>query len=144
MAARYDYSHAVVMKELITDEHAKHFDINIKPSYRGKKARAIFADFMCLVIDDLIENGGTFMSPNKVPIWIFIKEQNKISQKRILSNISKIYTEVDLMKSNGKFYEFVLRQSSIPGRFRSIRIGHSKYKKLIKAVNNGARYTSSI
>lgn len=135
----YDYSHAVRLPHLITDEYAKKWNLKAKPVWKGKRARSIFCAFMKLVIEDMIENGNVFISPNIDHFRLFIKEKTIDSRRMILQN-GKTYTDVDLIKSDGKIYEFVLSQSKIPGKFRSVRISYTEYKKVIKKVNEGMRY----
>lgn len=104
-------------------------------------AQKIFFAFLKLLIDDCIQNNAKFVSPTRFWFAIYIKEINRNNRKRILKT-KGIYENVDLIKSDFKIYEFVLRSSYLTGynRNRRIRIGYNKYKELVEAVNEGKRY----
>ncbi len=141
MSSRYDYSQALRLKDLSNDHHCKKFDLSVAPYRKGKRARAIAVAFLKLVTTDAIENNTVFISPNKDSFSLSIREKSQKSISHILKKISKAYTTVDLIKSDGKIYEFMLYQKGIPGRCRTLRIGYSDYQKLITEVNNGKRYS---
>lgn len=147
---KYDYSNALTINDIITQEFVD--GLKIKCSQvtskfkRGRKVKRqfvqkIFFEFWNMVIDDCIENGRKFISASRNWFTIFIKEMNPESVGRILRN-GKIYNNVDLLRSDGKFYNFVFYSAYLPRnrRYRSIRIGWTKYQQLIQSVNDGKRY----
>jgi hypothetical protein len=149
---RHCYKNAAKIHDLINEEFVKTLNIPneaIKTKFnRGIRvktqfAQKIFFRFLALVIDRCMEQNGKFISPSRYWFAIYIKEINKGNRNRILRN-RKIYTDVDLIASDFKIYEFVLRSSYLRGydQNRRIRIGYRKYKELVKKVNNGNRYRS--
>lgn len=138
--SKYDYSNAITLVDLLPDEDCERWEVCGRKMHRGKKARAIFGDFLAIMLDDIIENGNVYYAPIVEELRIYIQHQKRANVERILRNSSKIYKDVDLIKSDGKFYEFVLYSRSIPGKYRSIRINYKKYKQIIKKVNEGMRY----
>lgn len=145
-----DYSDAAKINDIIPEEFVKKLIIpndaipnKFNRGIRVKKqfAQKIFFRFLKIIIDECIQKNVRFISPSRYWFTIFIKEINSGNRKRILKN-KEIYKEVDLIKSDFKIYEFVLRSSYLIGRLnnRRIRIAYQKYKELIQMVNNGMRY----
>lgn len=145
----YDYSDAATIRDVIPDTLVKRVPIQKKsvPSYtghKGKVVRAIFLDFLQLLMDELIRTNAVFQSPNLETFQVFIREKSYAEQRRLRAS-TKIYQDVDLIASMGKIYEFVLMSRFLPGsKYRKIRISYNRYKDLIKAVNGGMFYYSNV
>lgn len=149
---KHCYKNAAKINDIIPADFVSTLDIPndaIKTRFnrgaRVKKqfAQKIFFRFLSLMIDNCMENNTRFISPSRYWFSICIKEINKGNRNRILKN-RKIYQDVDLIASDFKIYEFVLRSSYLKGynQNRRIRIGYAKYKDLVKKVNTGTRYRS--
>lgn len=144
----YDYSDAKKIGDVIPDAFVRKLNLNQSelPAYKcgkskGRYVRGVFFDFLALMIDDLIENNYQFVSPNRYSFKVYIRQKARAEQRRLLTRTSKIYKDVDLIASQGKFYEFCLHSWKLPGKkSRKVRIGHHKYKDLTRQVNNGRRY----
>ncbi len=106
-------------------------------------AQKIFFRFLKIIIQECITNNVKFISPSRYWFAIYIKEVNNANKKRILKT-KGIYNNVDLISSDFKIYEFVLRSSYLTGynQNRRIRISYNKYKELVEEVNLGKRYFS--
>jgi uncharacterized membrane protein YheB (UPF0754 family) len=144
------YKNAAKINDIIPEDFVKTLKITndvIKTRFnRGSRvkkqfAQKIFFRFLSLMIDDCIENNSKFVSPSRYWFAVYIKQINNGNRNRILKN-RKIYTDVDLIASDFKIYEFVLRSSYLKGynQNRRIRIGYKKYKELVSKVNKGSRY----
>jgi len=145
----YDYSDAAVLKDVIPDALVRKVPIVKKkvPSYtghKGKVVRAVFLDFLQILMDELIKTNAVFQSPNLETFQVFIREKSYAEQRRLRAS-TKIYQDVDLIASMGKIYEFVLMSGSLPdSKYRKIRISYSRYKDLVKAANGGMFYYSNV
>ena len=146
----YDYSNARKIKDVFPDMFIESLGIDTRKLMhlpeRGKRfrntyIRAVFFDFLRIMIHDCIENNSVFVSPNLESFKILIREKPMKEQKRLMKRTSRTYTRVNLIKSHGKFYEFVLKSRHFEGKkHRKIRIGHHKYMQLLDRVNSGKRY----
>ncbi len=108
-----------------------------------KRCRAVFIDFLGLLMDDLIENNNRFTSPNRYWFQIYVCEKSK---KETFMKLRRngVYNDVDIIKSDAKLYHFRLFSNYIgPKRYRAVRIGYQRYKKMVKKVNGGMRYFES-
>ena len=145
---QYDYSnskkiHSIIPKSLVASTPVKKSQIDPKAYQHSKDRmfRNIFYDFLKMVIDDCIENNDKFVSPNMQSFSVYIREKATAEKHRLLKTSAEVYRNVDIIKSDGKFYEFVLVSRWLRGsKYRKIRIGHSKYKEIVKKVNEGKRY----
>lgn len=146
----YDHSDARKIGDILNDQFIESLGIDTRTlnklpnrnrRFRNVYVRCVFFDFLKLMIDDCIKNNHVFISPNKDYFTIQIREKPRQEQKRLLKRTSRTYTRVNIIKSNGKFYEFVLKSRHLPGKkHRKIRVGHHKYMEIIDNVNNGKRY----
>jgi hypothetical protein len=146
--AKYDYSRASRIKDILPDEFCDSLDIKsyqIKAVHtRGRRVkrrlvRVVFYDFLKLLLDELMENNHRFISPSKEYFVFFIREKSKESVRRIYGN--GIYRAVDPVRSEGKIYEYFI-EFHFGGRVirRPVRISYKRYMELVKRVNNGQRY----
>ena len=138
---RYDYSRAIKIRSIVPDHFIDSLGMKGKRIDIGKQCRALFFDFLRLVVDDCIENNNKFNSPNRKTFSIAIREKSEWECEHILNNIDKKYKDVDVLRSSGKFYHFVFHSLYVGVKaHRPIRISFGRYKQLIKNVNQGKRY----
>ena len=144
------YKNAAKINDVISEDFVRKLDIpneviqtKFNRGIRVKKqfAQKIFFRFLKIIIEECINKNVRFVSPSRFWFSIYIKEMSQGNKNRILRN-KKIYNNVDLIKSDFKIYEFVLRSGYLQGsnKYRRIRISYAKYQELIEKVNNGSRY----
>lgn len=141
-----DYSKAKKIKDIIPDSFYDNLDADLKKSYKCSnynkrvRLRAVYFDFLKLMIDDCIEHNTKFISPHQIGFSVCIRKQHKLKTKSILKRIDKVYTDVDLIASEGNIYEMVLVAVHLPRKKWNVRIGYHDYKRIMKHVNEGKRY----
>lgn len=137
----YDYSNAIKLRHIISDNFCNTIKKDFKTKKHDKKKviRGIFLEFIKLMIEDLIEHNYRFRSPNKEGFSIRIQEKHECGVNQIIAS-GKTYLDVDLIASDAKIYEFAFFSIHLKYWNRKIRIGHSTYKKLVQKVNQGRRY----
>lgn len=138
---QHDYTRAIKIKTLIPNHYLDKIGIKGRKKDTYARARSVFFDFMRLVIDDCIENNNKFFSPNKQYFVLYINEKSRKQHEVIFKKIDKVYKGVDLIKSNGKIYQFVFYSRNLQGKkYLPVRIGHHKYLEMVDKVNKGKRY----
>lgn len=145
---RYDYYEAAKIADLVPDHWITKQDIDASTwGLRGnkreisKRCRAVFIDFLGLVIKDCIENNVRFYSPGNRNFQLFINEKPAWETEKIYKKIKKVYRHVDLIGSDGKIYQFVLYSRFIGYKaYRPVRIGQKDYRRIVELVNAGKRY----
>lgn len=144
------YRNSAKINQIIAEDFVRKLEIpneviatKFNRGIRVKKqfAQKIFFRFLKIIIEECLHKNVRFISPSRFWFSIFIKEMNQVNRQRILKN-KEIYKEVDLISSDFKLYEFVLRSSYLRGykNNRRIRIAYQKYRELIQLVNKGQRY----
>lgn len=104
--------------------------------------RNVFNMFFQIVIDDIIDNDVVFYAPVSPHFKIYIKEKNGLEMRRIFNN-PKIYTDTDLIKTNGRIYSVRFTLPYVrERRNREIRINYVDYKRIVKKANEGFVYSA--
>lgn len=142
---RFDYQNTKKTRDLLPDEFLDnmescvHARIGVGKRQQRERMRACFVDFMKLVIDDCMQNETVFLGPNMPRVRILICEKNiEYVIKRLKGGA---YTDTNIIKSDGKFYEFRFHCSALnPRPWNPVMIGYKKYKELVQLVNSGKRY----
>lgn len=145
---RHSYLYAIKTKDLIDKNFAKTVKVDGKMmtdsnTYRGKM-RTVTSSFfymMRLITDDCIDNNATFISPVQQWFKIFLAVKSEKAMDIVFKKMGKTYTDVNLVRSEGKIYEFKVTSPFFKARFvMPARIGYTSYKKIVEKVNNGFRY----
>lgn len=144
--AQYDYTGCAGIKNILPVAwfEKQHIDSS-RMKYKGRKThvyrrlRAVFFDFIKLVVDDCIEHNSMFTSPGPKEFSIYITEK---TDKEVLSILKRgAYKDVDVINADGKIYQFYIRSTHIgPLMWRHVRIGYRRYWEMAKRVNEGKRY----
>ena len=130
---KYDYSHAVKLGEIITPEFVESLPIrhlkNCKRAeHRGKFVRGIFATFLGLVQEHLIDHNEKFVAPVYPVTAYYIQDKRHIDMQRILKQC-EVYRDVDLLATRGRMYEMVVYSRAFRGRRTKlpIRMDYKRY-----------------
>lgn len=148
--AKYDTSNFVMLRELITPDFMKTFEIPFKQrklinpnksSHHGMAdmARNAFCDMVRIIIREAINNGYTFQLPDVDEQYIGVYSKSSIQMDRILDERCKVYKGVDLIKTDFKIYQFFFI-SNVARIIRQIRVNHDNYKQIENNANNGKIY----
>lgn len=148
--AKYDTSDFIVLRQLITPEFVREFEIPRKTrelinpnkaSYHGMAdmARNVFCKFINIMIEQAIEHNYTFKVPGVDSQYIGICKKSSLQMKGILSPECKVYKNVDLIKTDFNIYQFFYR-SEANNTFKEIRVNHSNYTRIVEKANTGTVY----
>ena len=150
--ARYDTSDFITLRQIITKEYMKEFELSTKvrkefnkhqPSYEGaaNSARNMLCKFINVIVENAIENNYTFKLPDIEHCYIGIASKSSAQIQDILSPKCKVYQDVDLINTDFKIYQFFYRATNY---IRQCRINHHKYKRIVKSANEGRIYNPLI
>lgn len=142
--ARRDLSEATKLRGILPDPFLDELEFKRAAIGKGrreqrKKMRALFVEFLKLVIDDCIQRNVRFYSPTRNRVEVYITEK---TDKEIFTKFKRgLYGDVDLIKSDAKVYQLYFFSHFIgPRPFRKCRMGYTKYKEVMAKVNKGMRY----
>lgn len=116
---------------------------NIKRAHKCADKRAlakqIFMRVMCLMIEDLIEGGNTFMLPSRKYFELRIRRIPKEGFQRLRQ--AGYMQEIDIVTTGGHAYEPVLVFKRYGQMItRPVRLSKNFREKLAEKMNSGYRY----
>lgn len=151
---KYDYSKAWRMRHILPDKYIL-AEVRLRPDQvtkpdcptldyhknrRCQVARAVFMRFIEMVVDDMIQNNSSFVSPNMDYFTLKIRKCSDPKTRHLLEQSGTAYQDVNIFRSDGQVYEMVLQSKALPFPTWQVRISHAKYKQVVRNVNNGKRY----
>jgi hypothetical protein len=145
---KYNYVNAPGIRTLFPNGVFK--KIEIKNEWTGSKnnrgakvkdpfIRAIFMDFLKIVVQDCIERNVKFIAPVLGSFSIFISEKSKEAVRRDL-NAKGIYENVDPIASEFRIYQFSVKNRNAKRLFWPVRISNNIYSQIVDRVNKGQKY----
>lgn len=103
------------------------------------RCRAVFYEFLKLVIDDCAATNCRFWSPGQKKFALYICEKNELETEIILRKGT--YKYVDFLRSDGLIYQFFIYSRWLTQiRYRPVRIAYKRYQQIAEGVNDGKRY----